>query len=146
MGINGNYHFWFESVNSALIYSRRRSSTSFSFSRGLTAGSGVYEGATSDAFSATESYQFSRFLTGAVNGGYALNNSLAPAGAVSTQFNNWFVGATLGRRVGPRGQINFNYGLQKQSSPTACPVTSCGVAGYQQSFGMTLGWHLRPVG
>ena len=138
--------FWFESVNSALMYTRRRASTSFSFARGLTSGSGVYQGATSNTFSGSEGYQFTRFWNGSVNGGYAMNNSLAPAGVASTQFNNWFVGATLGRRIGPRGQINFNYGLQKQSSPANCPVTSCGLAGYQQSFGMTLGWHLRPTG
>jgi len=146
MGGTGNFMLWFESVNSALMYNRRRANTSFSFSRGLTSGSGVYQGATSNTFSGSESYQFTRFWNGSVNGGYAMNNSLAPAGVTTTQFNNWFVGATLGRRIGPRGQINFNYGLQEQSSPANCPVTSCGVTGYQQSFGMTLGWHLRPAG
>jgi hypothetical protein len=142
----GSYMLWFESVNSALIYNRRRTTTSFSFSRGLTSGSGVFEGATSDTVSGSVRYQFTRFWTGTVNGGYAFNNSLAPAGVATTQFNNWFIGANLGRRLGPRGQVNFNYGLQKQSSPANCPVTSCGVTGYQQSFGMTLGWHLRPAG
>jgi hypothetical protein len=146
VGGTGSYMLWFESVNSSLIYNRRRTSTSFSFSRGLTSGSGVYEGATSNTFSGSARYQFTRFWTGAVNGGYALNNSLAPAGVATTQFNNWFIGANVARRIGPHGQINFNYGLQKQSSPSNCPVTSCGVTGYQQSFGMTLGWHLRPAG
>lgn len=146
VGGTGSYMLWFESVNSALTYNRRRTSTSFSFARGLTSGSGVYQGATSNTFGGAVHYQFTRFWSGTVNGGYALNNSLAPAGVTTTQFNNWFIGANLGRRLGPRGQINFNYGVQKQSSPTNCPVTSCGVTGYQQSFGMTLGWHLRPVG
>jgi hypothetical protein len=146
MSATGNYMLWFESVNSALTYNRRRTYTSFSFVRGLTSGSGVYQGATSDTFSGSARYEFTRFWSGAVNGGYALNNSLAAPGVSTTEFNNWFVGATLARRVGLNGQLNFNYGLQKQSSPANCPVTSCGLAGYQQTFGMTLGWHMHPAG
>ena len=114
--------------------------------RGLGAGSGVFLGATSNTFSGTAHYQFTRFWTGSVNGGYALNNSLAPAGVATTSFNNWFIGASLGRRVGPHAQVNFNYGLQRQSSPATCPVASCGGTGFQQTFGMTVNWHLRPMG
>ena len=87
----------------------------FTYMRGLSAGSGVFLGATSNTFSGTAHYQFTRFWTGSVNGGYALNNSLAPAGAATTSFNNWFIGANLGRQIGPHAQINFNYGLQRQT-------------------------------
>jgi hypothetical protein len=142
----GNFHLLFVSVNSALSYERRRSGVSFNFVRGLTAGSGVFLGATSNTFSASGHYQFTRFWTGTVNGGYSMNNSLAPAGAATTQFDNWFVGANLGRRVGPHAQINFNYGASKQNSPATCLVANCGGTGLQQTFGMSVNWHLRPVG
>jgi hypothetical protein len=142
----GNFHLLFVSVNSALSYERRRSGVSFSYVRGLTGGSGVFLGATSNTFSGTAHYQFTRFWTGSVTGGYALNNSLAAAGAASTQFDTWFIGTNLGRRVGPHAQINFNYGASKQNSPAICPVASCGGTGLQQTFGMTVNWHLRPTG
>jgi hypothetical protein len=142
----GNFHLLFVSVNSALSYERRRSGVSFSFARGLSGGSGVFQGATGNTFSGAAHYQFTRFWTGSVNGGYALNNSLAPAGVATTQFNSWFAGANLGRRIGPHAQINFNYGVLSQNSPLACPVASCGGTGLQQTFGMTVNWHLRPVG
>jgi hypothetical protein len=144
-GAVGNFHRLFASVNSTLNYGRRRTSVSFSYSRGLSGGSGVYEGATSNTFKGQASYQFTRFWTGAVNGGYSLNNSLAPSGAATTQFDTWFAGANLGRQIGPYVQINFNYGASEQNSPATCPVANCGGIGLQQTFGMTVNWHLLPV-
>jgi len=142
----GNFHLLFASVNSALSYERRRGGVSFNFVRGLSGGSGVYLGATSNTFSSTAHYQFTRFWTGSVTGGYALNNSLAAAGAKTTQFDNWFIGTNLGRRVGTHAQINFNYGASRQNSPAICPVASCGGTGLQQTIGMSVNWHLRPAG
>jgi hypothetical protein len=141
-----NYHLLFASVNSALSYERRRSGVSFSYVRGLSGGSGVLLGAASNTFSGAAHYQFTRFSTGSVTGGYALDKSLAGAGTASTQFDNWFIGMNLGRRVGPHAEINFSYGASRQKSPATCPVASCGGTGLQQTFGMTVNWHLRPAG
>jgi hypothetical protein len=142
----GNFHLLFVSVNSALSYERRRSGVSFTYVRGLSGGSGVFLGATSNTFSGTAHYSFTRFWTGSLNGGYALNNSLARAGTATTQFDNWFVGANLGRRVGLHAQINFNYGALRQNNPGTCTVATCGGNGLQQTFGMSVNWHLRPAG
>jgi hypothetical protein len=142
----GNFHLLFASINSALSYERRRSGVSFSYVRGLSGGSGVFLGATSNTFTGTAHYQFTRFWTGSLNGGYALNNSLARAGTATTQFNNWFVGANLGRRVGLHAQINFNYGALRQNNPATCTLATCGGNGLQQTLGMSVNWHLRPAG
>ncbi len=142
----GDSRLLFESINTALSYERRRSGVSFSYARGLTGGSGVFLGATSDTFSGSAHHQFTRFWMGSVSGGYALNKSLPLAGAATTQFDTWFIGANLGRQVGLHAQINFNYGATMQNSPAACPVVYCGGTGLQQTFGMTVNWHLRPVG
>ena len=75
-----------------------------------------------------------------------MNDSLAPAGQPTTSFNNWFIGANLGRQLGPHAAVQFQYGLQRQNGPAICPVASCGVNGFQQTFGMTVNWHLRPAG
>jgi hypothetical protein len=146
-GGTGNFQIWFASVNSALTYERRRSGVSFNFVRGLTGGSGVFLGATSNTFSGSAHYQFTRYWTGSINGGYALNNSLAPAG-VTTQFDNWFAAANLGRQLGQHAAVNFNYGALRQNNPaTFCTkVALCVGNGLQQSVGMSLNWHLRPVG
>ena len=54
----------FASVNSALTYDRRRSGVSFSYLRGLSGGSGVFLGATSNTFTGSAHYQFTRYLDG----------------------------------------------------------------------------------
>jgi hypothetical protein len=145
-GGTGNFNLLFASVNSALTYQTRRGSLSLDFVRGLNSGSGVFVGATSDAFSANARYQFSRHWTGSINGGYSLNNSLAPAGVASTQFNNWFAGANIGRSLGQHAAMNFNYGALKQNNPVFCTVAVCGGVGLQQTVGMSINWHLLPVG
>jgi hypothetical protein len=142
----GGSNLWFASVNSSLTYERRRSGVALNYLRGLSQGSGVFQGSTGNTISGAGHYQFTRFWTGTVNGGYSLNNSLPSASAASARFDNWFIGGNIGRQVGLHAQVNFNYGLTKQNSPSPCPVVSCGVAGYQQTFGMSVNWHLRPAG
>jgi hypothetical protein len=141
---NGDSQRWLESVRTSLTYQRRRSGVSLSFARGLTGGSGVFFGAASDTFTAAAHHQFSRFWTGTVNGGYAFNQSLVPAGSASSSFDNWFVGGNVNRQLGRHAQLAFNYGLTKQNNPATCPVANCGITGTQQSFGMSVNWHLRP--
>jgi hypothetical protein len=105
----------------------------------------VLEGATSNTFSATVNYKITQFWTWTINGGYATNTSLAPVGATTLKFDNWFVGTNVGRQIGRHAQINFNYGAIEQNTPASCPVASCGIPGLQQTFGMTFNWHLLPV-
>jgi hypothetical protein len=141
----GNFNQLFVSVNTALTYQRRRTGLSLGYTRGLSGGSGVLEGATSNTFSATVNYKITQFWTWTINGGYATNTSLAPVGATTLKFDNWFVGTNVGRQIGRHAQINFNYGAIEQNTPASCPVASCGIPGLQQTFGMTFNWHLLPV-
>lgn len=139
----GNFRLLFASANSSLIYQRRRSGLSLAFARGLTEGSGLFQGATSDTISANAHYQFTHFWSGSINGGYAVNDGLAPTGSKTAQFDNWFVGANVGRRLGTHAQFNLNYGAQEQLNPSFCTLATCGVTGLQQSVGVSVNWHLR---
>lgn len=141
----GSFQLWLAAANSALSYERRRGGMSFDFRRGVSAGSGVFLGATTNTFSSSAHYFFTRFWEGTADGGYSMNTSLAPAGIATTSFDNWFFGASLGRRLGPHAVVNLNYGIRRQNNPTICPVTSCGATGLQQTVGMTVNWHLRPA-
>lgn len=143
--VQGNFRLLYVMANSALRYERRRGGLSLNFSRGLTQGSGVFEGATGDTVSANASYRFTRVWTGSVTGGFALNDSLAPVGAQRQRFTTWFVGANVGRQVGAHAQINFNYGALDQTNPPTCTVLICGISGLQQSAGVTVNWHLRRI-
>lgn len=142
---NGNFHVLTWTVNSALRYQRRHTGSALAYSHGLTNGSGVYFGAISHTFTGSLNHEFTRSWSGSINSGYAFNRSLVPAGIATTRFNNWFAGANIGRRLGRYGQAGFNYGVQEQSAPVVCPVANCGLTGYQQTFGVTVNWHLRPM-
>ena len=129
----GNFHTLFASVNSALSYERRRSGLSFSYARGLTGGSGVFLGARAIHFPARRTIS-SRASGREPQRRICIEQQSAPAGVPTTQFNNWFIGANLGRQVGPHAQVNFNYGATKQNNPATCPVASCGGTGLQQTL------------
>jgi hypothetical protein len=139
----GTFNLLYVMANSSLRYERRRGGLSVDFLRGLNQGSGVFEGATGDRFSANAHYRFTRLWSGSLTGGYALNESLAPAGSQRQQFTNWFVGANIGRQVGAHAQLNFNYGVNDQTNPPTCATVVCGIAGLQQIAGVTVNWHLR---
>ena len=143
---NGNFQSLTWAINSALRYELRRTGYSLSYSHGLTGGSGVLFGANSDTMSASVHRQFTRFWAGSANGGYAFNKSLAPTGVATFHFTNWFIGGSIGRQLGRHAHLGLNYGLQQQNSPAVCPVANCGSTGLQQTFGMTVNWHLRPAG
>lgn len=145
-GAAGNFQQLSPSINSALSYAGRRSGYTISYMHGLTAGSGVFMGAESDTFSVLGHYQITRYWTVSANAGYAYNKGLVPAGSPSVNFDDWILGANIGRLVGRHVQVNFNYGFIDQVNPSVCPVSSCGVAGFEHTFGMTVNWHLRPVG
>jgi hypothetical protein len=142
---NGNFQLLKLAVNSALKYELRRSGFSLAYTRGVTGGSGVFFGATADTLTGSLHHQFSRSWSGSSNIGYAFNRSLVPVGLATSSFQNWFVGANVDRQLGRHAQVGFSYALQEQSNPTVCPVASCGATGYQQTFGMTVNWHLIPV-
>ena len=142
---NGTFNLWLTSVNTALSYQRRRSSFFLNYAHGVGGGSGVYFGSKADTISSTGNYQFTRYWSGSINGGFAFNKSLAPAGDPTSNFNNWFIGANLGHRLGTHALINFNYGVQRQGI-NICPVANCGVNGLTQTFGMTVNWHLNRIG
>jgi hypothetical protein len=143
---NGNFQKLTWTIRSGLTYERRRIGYSLSYSHGLAGGSGALYGAISDTITGSVHHQFTRFLSGSVNAGYAFNKNLTQTGVTSSRFTNWFIGGNIGRQLGHHAHLGLNYGLQQQNSPAVCPVANCGSTGLQQTFGMTVNWHLRPAG
>src|SRR4029077_10394038 len=118
------------SVYSALAYNLRNSGYSFSYSHGVTPGSGVFFGSTSDSVTGMATREFTRFWSASLNGGYARNKGLVPTGGFTSRFDNWFAGASLNRQIGQQVHLSLIYGFQSQTSGGGvCPVLSCGLPG-----------------
>jgi hypothetical protein len=139
-----DFQFLSWSTNVAISYRRRRTDYSLYYTHALSNGSGLLAGALSHTFSASASRRLTRHWFGSVNGGYALDNSLAvPTAPTSFSFTHWYGGSYVGRPVGRHMNVNFNYGVAHQRSPDTCPSSVCGGSGYVQTFGTTINWHLR---
>jgi len=140
----GNKLTW--NLNAGVQYRLRRSGVGASFTHGPNAGSGVFFGSSGDSVSGNVSHQFSRFLIGAVNVGYSINHNLASTVGVANEYQNWFIGASLGRQLGRYAHLSFNYGAQQQPYGGICPVASCGTNALVQTVGVSVDLHLRPLG
>ncbi|MGB2886654.1 MAG: hypothetical protein WBC04_03055 [Candidatus Acidiferrales bacterium] len=137
------------SVDSSLQYQLARTSLELSYDHGVTAGSGLFLGSTTDQVSAVASRQLSRMWSVSFEGGYARNrNNLtssltAPANAT---VDSVFGSVQLIRAIGRNANFFVNYWPRYQTSNTAvCPGTSCGTSlvGHQVAVGFE--WHPNPI-
>ena len=105
-------------MNSALTYQRRRSGVSLNFVPWADrAGQACFEGATSNTISAGLNYQFTRNWAATINGGYAVNNSLAPAGTTVSSVRQLVLWGQYRPPARHPHSINFNYGATDQQNP-----------------------------
>jgi hypothetical protein len=130
------------SAFSALTYNLRHNGYSLSYSRSASGGSGVFVGSETDTFMAGATRDLTRFWFVSLNGGYAINKSLARITLFANQFDNWYARAGLNRPIGRQVQFGLNYEFSQQSSGGGgCPVLSCGFPGSVSRFEVTLQWH-----
>ena len=76
-----------------------------------------------------------------------MNNSLAPAAA--SRSRNSTTGSLARILAGTWARTRSSISImarRNRINPATCPVASCGGTGLQQTFGMTVNWHLRPTG
>jgi hypothetical protein len=135
---------WQLSWNASTVLSYRPSRTSYSLSyfHGVTAGSGVFLGSSTESITASASRGITKFWSASVNGGYAINNALASIALFSQQFNDWFTGANFTRQIGSQVYLGLSYGFQQQTAGGgACPVISCGLPQSFSQAGVNLQWH-----
>jgi hypothetical protein len=132
-------------ASGALTYAwTRRTGSSLSVFRGVSAGSGVFFGAETESTTASIDHEFTRSLSGSINGGYSANKSLVSIPTFASQFNVWFAGANLNQRIGRNFSLSMSYGFEQQTSGGGtCPVSSCGLPGSFSEFGATFQW--RPL-
>jgi len=130
------------SAFSAITHQWHRTSYSLSYFRGVTAGSGVYTGTTSQTVTVAVNQEITKSWSASVNSGYASNKALLPVAGLAGQFDDWFAGANLNRQIGPQVHLSVNYGYQRQTSQSGlCPVSSCGLQGTFSQVGVNLQWH-----
>jgi hypothetical protein len=134
------------SGGASLTYTVPRGTISASYSHGVTGGSGVFLGATTDSFSGAVTRRISRVWTGDIHGGYARNRSAeSELGISGTNYDTFFVGASAARPLGHNAQVSLGYTAYLQRvNNSGCAGSDC--SDTQATHQITLGvsWHARP--
>lgn len=120
-----------------LTYAGSRTGVSLSYSRLVTAGSGVTPGALTDQASVSADRQLTHALSGNMSGGFSRNSSLFTG--IGNDYNTWYIGTGVARKFGQFMSVSLGYRGQRQTSNLAVSNLST------HSFVASLMWHLRPI-
>jgi hypothetical protein len=135
------------SGNAMLTYAFKRSNVSLNYSHGLSGGSGVLVGSSTDQFGVNASRQLSRIWQGNLNFSYAKNSALGnQSGLSSPAFDTWYAGAGLARPL--RRATNFSIAYQAQNqkqNASSCSGTSCSTSYLVNQIILSFEWHTLPL-
>lgn len=124
-----------------LSYAVQRGTFGFGYQHGVTSGSGVFLGATTDQLTVSGTRQLTRVWSGDAHFGFAHNHRTETASAVPTpSFNTFYGGGSVARPLGRNATVSAGY--------TAFRETSSNVGGYSfttHQISLGLSWHTRPL-
>ena len=123
------------------------------YTHSITAGSGFFAGANSDAMRVSLAHVFGRRWTGTTDAGYshhsAIQTSLLGLGLNSNTYQYWYTGASLRRQIGQHFGAFMTYQFNNFGSGACSTNTgSTAVCGHtvQQHAGVVgFDWHPRPL-
>lgn len=134
--------------SATLNYAVKRGTLSVAYFHGLTPGSGVFLGATTDQVTGTVARKISRVWSGSANVGYARNRSLVTDQTSNNNLNydTVFAGASASRPLGRTSAVSLGYtAYVERAGNGICSGTGCGSTNFtthQLSVGFS--WHTRP--
>jgi len=132
------------SGGASLTYALPPGSLGLTYNHGVSGGSGVFTGATSDQLQFNLSRQLSREWVASLNFGYSRNKSVVNP-AFSQKYNSWYIGGALSRPFGRNANFAFGYTAQIQTSNQAvCAAGTCSTNFTVQQITLEFQWHTRP--
>jgi hypothetical protein len=131
----------------SLDYAYKHGGVDLNYNHGVTGGSGVFLGASTDQIQVHGNRQLTRQWYGNVQFGYARNRNIVTAAEASTaSYDTFYGGGGVGRPLGRNMNFSGAYTayIQRSSAAANCIIGTC-VADYV-SHQITLGlsWHTRP--
>lgn len=138
--------FW--DILGTLQYKWGQTDFSASFGRSTTGGSGVLLGAETNQVQAQIGRTLFRISHLQLNMGYSQNQSLsyATTEANLAESKGWNGGINLSRELGRHLSFYIEYNIQRQvANSSLCVANRCGVTFVQQTGGIGLNWHTRPL-
>jgi hypothetical protein len=136
------------SLNATLNYAIAQNSFTLAYLHGVSNGSGIQFGSSTDQIQAGVGRRLSRQWQGNLNFGYARNGSLGnpTAGGSSQAINSYYIGGGLNRPLGRDANVSFAYMAQIQNSNQAvCAAGTCNTSYTQHQITLGFSWHARPL-
>lgn len=129
------------------VGSNDRNNLALTYNHGVSNGSGVQIGSTTNLLGSVLTHRFSRHWSGTLNFGYARNSALgsSAAGQNSQAFNSYNIGGDLRRPIGRSSILSLGYTAQIQTSTQAvCASGKCDTNFVAHRIFFALSWHARP--
>jgi len=130
--------------SASLTYAFVNGTVSGSYSHGVTAGSGVFLGATTDQLSGFVTRKLTRVWSGSLNLGFAKNRSIE-TGSQNQTYNTVYAGASVARPLGRNANFNAGYTAYiENTNNTICSGSNCSSSFMTNQITVGLSWHTRP--
>jgi hypothetical protein len=146
--INGDTRHVGGAASANIRYAFERGGFHVNYSHGVSGGSGVFVGATTDQIQVGGDRQLTRHWNGNAHFGYAHNrNVITSDGATgAASYNSFYFGAGAARPLGP--YLNFSGAytayLQHSSAAAECVIGTCGTNYTTHQITLGFNWHTRP--
>jgi hypothetical protein len=128
------------SANVSVSYAVPKGTFGLGYTHGVTAGSGVFFGATTDQVTVSGTRRLSRVWTGDAHVGFAHNsNTETASGVPNPSFNTIYAGGSVARPLGRNASVSLGYTLYHETSAN---VGGFSFTTHQISLGVN--WHTRP--
>ncbi len=145
LSISGDSSSYGVNAGANLQYAFERGTLALGYSHGVSGGSGVLTGTTSDVVNTSLSHQLSRLWSGQVNFGYARNTSLGLTSPNQITFNSYTAGGGINRPLGRNATfaLNYNVNIPDYSIP-GCTGATCAQNQKLQYITINFQWRTRP--
>jgi|KBSMisStaDraftv2_1062788.scaffolds.fasta_scaffold11022_4 hypothetical protein len=133
------------SGGASLSYLVPKGSLTASYFHGITAGSGVFLGATTDQVTGSATRKLSRVWSGEVHAGYARNrNAETVQGVTSTNYDSFFGGVSAARPLGRNAAFSVGYTAYVERADLSACTGSCSSSFTTNQISVGVSWHARP--
>jgi hypothetical protein len=133
------------SGGASLSYLVQNGSLTASYFHGVTAGSGVFLGATTDQVTGSANRRISRVWSGEAHGGYARNrNAETVQGISSTDYDSFFGGISASRPLGRNAAFSLSYTAYVERASSSGCSSNCSSSFTTNQISIGVSWHARP--
>jgi hypothetical protein len=130
-----------------IAYAFSKGDMGVSYSHGLTGGSGLLIGSSSDQIQIQAGRQLARRYRVQTGFGFARNKSLESGNSLipGQTYDTYYFNAGINRALGRTTNFNVGYTFQRQNADLQfCPTIACGSTYTQHQVSVGFDWHTRP--